>query len=167
MIDEGGVAKEIVNQYPKVSPYSTDEIGLGTIDLNWQRESGYFYDDANYPDDTTTYGKTVYDLYWSDYITSLYSKWGRKITAYFILDSTDLVEFSFDDVIFVKNAYYYVSKIYDVPLGQKESVKVDLIKLLDFDVPGDGFIPPVPVTPANVWGTWGVVWEVTTDTWDD
>lgn len=167
MIDEGGTAKEIINQYPKVSPYSTDEIGLGTIDLNWQRESGYFYDDANYPDDTTTYGKTVYDLYWSDYITSIYSKWGRKITAYFILDSTDLVEFSFDDVIFVKNAYYYVSKIYDVPLGQKESVKVDLIKLLDFDVPGDGFIPPTPITPSNVWGTWGVVWEVTTDTWDD
>ena len=165
MLNESNASREIVNQYPKVSPYSTAKIGIGTIDLNWQRESGYFYDPDN--TDTGQIGQTVYDIYWLGYVNSLYDKWARKVSAYFILDSTDLVNFSFSDVVFVKGNYYYVEKIYDAPLGEKESIKVDLIKLQSFQVPSSGFIPPTPITPFNVWGTWGVIWNTTTDGWDD
>jgi hypothetical protein len=32
-------------------------------------------------------------------------------------------------VVFIRDTYYYVEKIYDAPVGQDELVKVDLIKL--------------------------------------
>ena len=35
-----------------------------------------------------------------------------------------------------------MEKISDVPIGEKTSVKVDLIKLNDYDINTDGFIPP-------------------------
>jgi hypothetical protein len=161
--DEASVAREIVDVFPRVSPYSTKTMNDSTIDLNWQREVGYFYDGTS---DEPTAGNSVYDLYWLEYIDSLYYKWSRKVSAYFVLDAVDLQNFSFDDVIFVKGTYYYIEKIYDAPLDKKESIKVDLIKLNNFTVPDTNFIPYAP-TDLNVWGTWGVIWEVTTDTWDE
>ena len=113
--------------YPMVSDYSDFPIENDTIYLNWQKEEGYI----NYDLLDITKGVSVYDYYWNTYIQSLYDKWARRVTAYFVLNSQDLQDFSFDDVIFVKDTYYYVEKIYDVPLGEKASVKVDLIKLLN------------------------------------
>ena len=165
VLDEAGVTKTVTNEYPKVSPYSTKTITDATIDLNWQRELGYFYDGTN--DEGADTGVSVYDVYWEDYISSLYDKWNRKVTAYFILDAVDLQNFSFDDVVFVKGVYYYVEKIYDVPLNRKESVKVDLIKLPNFRVPNTDFTPPTPPTEFNVWGEWPVIWNTTTDGWED
>jgi hypothetical protein len=155
-----------LNIYPKVSPYNTSVISDATIDLNWQRESGYFVDTTNGGASGDT-GNSVYDVYWSDYIAGLYDKWSRRITAYFVLDAADLQNFSFDDVIFLKGTYYYVEKIYDVPLDRKESVKVDLIKLPNFRVPNTDFTPPTPPTEFNLWGEWPVIWNTTTDTWED
>lgn len=113
--------------YPMVSLYSDFPVSASTTDLSWQREVGFIKFDKH----NENIGSSVYDIYWSQYIQSLYDKWARRVTAYFVLNSQDLVDFSFDDVIFVKDAYYYVEKIYDVPLGEKASVKVDLIKLLN------------------------------------
>ncbi len=113
--------------YPMVSSYSDFPVVSGTLDLNWQREVGFIKFDKH----DVNVGSSVYDLYWSQYIESLYNKWARRVTAYFVLNSQDLQDFSYDDIIFVKDTYYYVEKIYDVPLGEKESVKVDLIKLLN------------------------------------
>jgi len=154
-------------KYPMVSPYSEWPLISNTLDLNWQRETGYQYVSAS-TDDTpqVDLGESVYDRYWQPYITSLYSKWGRKITAYFTLDGNDLKDFNFSDIIYVKGTYYYVEKIYDIPLDKREPVKVDLIKY-DYNVPGTGFIPPVPPEEVNVWGEWPVIWNITTDIWDD
>lgn len=113
--------------YPMVSPYLDFPVSASTLDISWQREQGYIkfgLHDVNV-------GTSVYDTYWSNYIESLYDKWARRVTAYFVLNADDLRNFSFDDVIFFKDAYYYVEKITDVPLGEKASVKVDLIKLLN------------------------------------
>jgi hypothetical protein len=113
--------------YPMVSHISDFPILGSSLDLNWQREEGYILFGKN----GNGLGSSVYDTYWSNYIQSLYNKSARKVTAYFVLNAQDLVDFSFDDVIFVKDAYYYVEKIYDVPLGEKSSVKVELVKLLN------------------------------------
>ncbi len=113
--------------YPMVSHLSEFPVTSNSLDINWQREEGYIRFGKN----GFGLGSSVYNTYWSNYIESLYNKSARRVTAYFILNSQDLVDFSFDDVIFVKDTYYYVEKIYDVPLGEKASVKVDLIKLLN------------------------------------
>jgi len=126
MENDLGVASGFTN-YPMVSPYEDFPIQPSTLDLNWQREDGYI----KFGLQDTDKGASVYTAYWSSYINSLYDKWARRVTAYFVLNAQDLIDFSFDDVIFVKDTYYYVEKIYDVPLGEKASVKVDLIKLLN------------------------------------
>ena len=125
--DEAGTSFTGFTDYPMVSHFNIFPVVPTTIDLNWQREQGYILfglQDENI-------GSSVYDAYWSSYINSLYNKWARRVTGYFVLNSQDLVNFSFDDVIFFKDAYYYVEKIEAVPLGERASVKVQLIKLLN------------------------------------
>lgn len=125
-VEDGGGTTGFTD-YPMISSYSSFPLNASTIDFSWQREQGYI----KYGLHDEFIGSSVYDVYWSSYLESLYNKWARKVTAYFVLNSQDLVDFSFDDVIFVKDAYYYVEKISDVPLGEKASVKVSLIKLLN------------------------------------
>ena len=61
----------------------------------------------------------------------MYSPLARVFTGYFNLDSNDLRTLSFDDVIFIQNAYYRVLKVYDAPITDIQTVKVDLVKILD------------------------------------
>jgi hypothetical protein len=126
-IESDGGGTESYTNYPMISPYSNFPLLASSIDFNWQREEGYI----KYNLQDKDIGSSMYDAYWSTYINSLYDKWARRVTAYFVLNAQDLLDFSYDDVIFVKDTYYYVEKIYDVPLGEKASVKVDLIKLLN------------------------------------
>ena len=109
--------------YPRFTPYSVFPTTAATINLNWFRETPYFTG----PND----GKSVYEEYWNQYIQELYSKDARVMTAYFNLDSQDMRILSFDDLIFIKNAYWRILKVYDAPLAEVATVKVDLVKILD------------------------------------
>lgn len=128
--------------YPMVSQFQTfgdaNDSNYGpnpqTRCLGWQREKSYIDHSLLYYDAMETRGIGAYTQYWSSYFNILYNPFSRRFTAYFNLNAADLLAFSFDDVIFVKNAYYYVERIYDLPMGDSESVKVDLIKL-------DGYYP--------------------------
>ena len=142
--------------YPMVSFYEDFPNSSTSLNLNWQKETGYI--DHNINDGLL--GQSVYDEYWNDYINSLYDGFARKVTAYFILDDIDLLDFTFNDVIRVKNAYYYVSKITDAIIGKKSSVKVELIKLLNYEV------PLTPIRPRRVWNNTYVNWEDAVFRWD-
>ena len=111
--------------YSQFSPHFEIPPVSTTIDLNWQKDVRYFAP-------SNTQGISVFDVYWKDYLDSLYSKDARLITAYFTLDPEDLKDLTFDDVIFIKNNYYRVQKVYDAPLNMESIIKVDLIKLLDY-----------------------------------
>ena len=143
-------------EYPMVSFYLNFPNTNNDINLNWQKETGYVEHDVN----NGLIGKSVYDEYWSTYIDNLYNGFSRKITAHFILDETDLFDFTFNDVIRVKNTYYYVYKITDVAIGKRTSVKVELIKLNNYDV------DITPVRPERVWNTTYVDWEDAAFEWD-
>ena len=145
------------SNFPMVSPYSDWPVVSNTQYFDWEREDGYIQFDQF----DSSVGISMYENYWSDYIENLYNKWSRRLTAYFVLSSEDLKEFSFDDVIFVKDTYYYVEKITDVVVGDKTSVKVQLIKLLDFQVPSTGFVPP-----TTIWNEVSSNWNATPETWN-
>jgi len=120
--DDQGAGRTTYSQFSphfEIPPVST------TIDLNWQKDIRYF-------DTSNDEGISIFDVYWKDYIESLYSKDARLITAYFTLDPEDLKNLTFDDVIFIKNNYYRVQKVYDAPLNMESIIKVDLIKLIDY-----------------------------------
>lgn len=150
-------ASNPLNYYPMVSFYNSFPNSGNTLNLNWQSEVGYV--DHNINDGLI--GDSVYNRYWSGYIDNIYNPFSRRLTAYFILDDTDLLEFGFDDVIFIKNNYFYVERIYDVPIGFKASVKVDLIKLLNYQVDTSGFIPFI-----RTWDNEESVWNTANFTWN-
>ena len=135
--------------YPMVSFYENFPNSINDLNLNWQVETGYAY---AYTGFDPLLCQSAYDEYWSQYIDSLYSKWGRRVTVYVEISSEDLREFSFDDLIFIKDTYYYVEKIYDAPIGQDALVKVDLIKI-ERAVNLDIVIPPDDPSQATPWNT--------------
>ena len=128
--------------YPLMSPYSVWPPTADCLNLNWFNEFGFF-DNASLDG---TLGYSVYGAYWDKYLQSLYNARARKMTAYFTLDAQDLKDLTFDDAIFIKNSWWRPVKIYDAPLTDIATVKVDLIKMLKY--------PPLEETPVG--GNWGI-----------
>ena len=138
--------------YPRMTPYSEFPTTATTLNLNWFRDTPLFTG-LTPGFINNSIGEGMYERYWNAYIQELYSPLARIFTGYFNIDSQDLYNLSFDDVIFIKNAYFRVLKIYDAPLTETAVVKVDLVKLLDYQViandtdptPGGGGIDDVPI----------------------
>ena len=132
--------------YPRMTPYSiVCPTTVDTINLNWFRETplwnGTTIVNGEYV--PSNEGESVYERYWNVYVQELYSPLARIMTAYFNIDAQDLYRLSFDDVIFIKNSYWRVLKIYDAPLTETATVKVDLVKILDYQtIPNIN--PPTP-----------------------
>jgi hypothetical protein len=126
--------------YPQVSYQEGGTPGgplTNGLNINWDRWFAYYGTAvAGY---NGLAGQSLFERYWSNYIGSLYNKFARRVTCHIVLNSVDLQEFSFDDVIFIDGVYYIPEKIIDAPIGSKEPVKVQLIKLLDY--------VPAPVGP--------------------
>jgi len=120
------------NTYPAASYLSEIPSTSTTLNLNWRRQFAYFSSGGGPTGDT---GESVYERYWKTYIENIYSNDARLLTAYFNLNSEDLRNLTFDDVIFIKDSYWRVQKIYDAPLGEVSTVKVELVKLLDYVAP--------------------------------
>jgi hypothetical protein len=156
------------DEYPLVSPYSfvnspqTYTGGSTTLsyDLNWQVEDTYMLPENEFYIPNRI---SVFDFYWNGYINTLYNKWSRRVTAYFMLDPEDVKYFNFEKKIYVKGTYYYVEKIHNVVIGKRGSYKVDLIKLLDPIVPSGGYIPPAT---QLVWNTTDVFFDVEETFWN-
>jgi hypothetical protein len=120
-----------VANYPLVSQYEAWPITPSSLNLGFSNDIQYWGDDitsANY----NLNGTTLYDSYWSRYINSLYNKYSRRVTAYFVLNNIDLNTFSFDDTIFVNGVYYIPEKIIDVQIGAYTEVQVQLLTANDF-----------------------------------
>jgi hypothetical protein len=118
--------------YALMSPYTDWPTTNNTINLNYEVESGYWSNQTQFP---ATRGTGIYDEYWSQFINDQYSPYARRFTGRFILDHYILKDFQFSDVIFVKDTYYRVLSIKDVPLGEEASVQVELLKLLNYVPP--------------------------------
>ena len=119
-----------IPHWPLVSPYENWPIDQNSLNLNFYNDIAYYQD----PSPGAAYfnqGSTLYDEYWSRYIESLYNKFSRRVTAYFILNNTDLQDLTFDDVIFVNGVYYRPEKIIDAQIGEKTAVKCQLITVKD------------------------------------
>lgn len=136
-----GVSTFAQTQFPYVSYQEGAPPSLQGLNLNWDRWFAYYGN--NVPGYAGLVGQSLYERYWAGYINSLYNKFARRITCNVILNSVDLQEFSFDDVIFIDGVYYIPEKIIDAPIGERSSVKVQLLKLLDYRPPAFGVVPLV------------------------
>lgn len=150
--------------WPLVSPYENWPVQQTSLNLNFFNDTRYYIN----PDPGTGYydqGSTLFDEYWSRYISSLYNKFSRRVTAYFTLNNVDLQDISFDDLIFVDGKYYRPEKIIDAQIGERTKVKVQLITYKDkrpiwVDEPLTGF--SVVVSDGDCAGDPGSI-QVTTN----
>ena len=131
---ENGVATA-QTKFPMVSYWQffdpTNGPDVDTINLNWQIERGYAYPFANVD---FTAGIGMFDRFWADYIANTYNKFARKVTCHVVLDVKDQLKLSFDDVIFIDGTYYRPEKISDLVVGDVSVAKVELIKLLNYQL---------------------------------
>jgi hypothetical protein len=121
--------------YPCASYLSEIPSTSTTLNLNWKVVFAYFSLGGGPVGNT---GESVYDRYWKTYIENIYSPDARQMTAYFNLSSEDLRNLTFDDVIFIKDSYWRLQKLYDAPLGEIATVKCELVKILDYVPPQSG-----------------------------
>jgi len=152
-----------ISFWPLVSPYENWPVEQTSLNLNFSNDTRYYID----PTPGTGYftqGSTLFDEYWSRYISSLYNKYSRRLTAKFILNNVDLQDLTFDDIIFVNGKYYRPEKIIDAEVGSENVVTCQLITLNDqrptwLDVPLTGF--SVAVSNMNCIGEQGNI-QITT-----
>lgn len=116
------------DSWPLVSNSSTWPMDVNGTVLNWFNDIGYW--GTNVPGFPTQRGQTIYETYWNNNIINTYDKYARRMTATFVLDSTDLIDLQFSDTIFVNGTWYRPEKILDYQVGKKCKVKCQLIKVI-------------------------------------
>lgn len=164
-----GVDQDNFTKFPMVSEFNewgdrdNSWQGLDTLTqtISWQKENTFIRFGLANPG----LGLGAYDVYWDQYTNNLYNPFSRRVTMYLKLDKYDLQNFSFDDAIFLKNAWYYVEKIHNLDMTKESSVKVDLIRLNDFKVVAKFFQPPSGL--PQVWENIPIFWENVTDNWEN
>lgn len=111
---------KIDNKYsiPKFSTISGSNIlEIGKPRSTWFNVSDSIYDN-----------KTIFDKFWRNYITDRYSVNTKKLTAYFMLTSYDILSFKFNNFVYYDGIYWVVQKI-DYDLSTNNSSKVELISV--------------------------------------
>ena len=110
-------------------------------DLNWSVETDLYYHNIK------PYNN-LFNRYYRDYLNELYSPNARILDAYFVLSNTDILNFKFNDQIFIVDSYWRILEIFDYDFGRSDSTKVRLIKVVDIEL--DCALIPASV---NVTGT--------------
>ena len=129
--------------YPLASPYEYWPItniaesagpppveAVNTLNLNFANDTRYYMDPTPSAS-LTEIPNTLFEIFWARYISSLYNKFSRRVTAYFTLNNVDLQTLTFDDVIFIDGKYYRPEKIIDAQIGERTAVKCELITVKD------------------------------------
>ena len=95
------------------------------LHFNNDQYSPYFQSTAN--------GKVKADAfrtYWATYINSLYDFDARKLTCNIYLKPTEIQDIALNDKLFIDGAYYRINRINGANLTRRDTVEVELIKIL-------------------------------------
>ena len=135
------------NYYPYVghndNPYNP------TKDYNWGLPKHVYY---TYPNTSYT-TNNLYNRFYSRQVNQLTDQNSRVVTAWFNLDELDIKNFSFRNVIYVGyplSSYFYVNKIMDYNVMNRQSTQVELLKLIEYDAFVPEALPPVRPTPVGI-----------------
>lgn len=113
------------NNYPLVSTFETWPPAKFTQELTFQSKPQLWSPEADY---VQTTANDLYNVYWQDFVEWLYDPYNRKVVATFKLNPKEVQTLKFNDRVWVKDAWYFVTKIVDYPVGEIALVKVELIK---------------------------------------
>jgi hypothetical protein len=116
--------------YPFCSAFDSSPITSSTKSLAWRGgEQPFNFSNNMYGGVYSNQG--LYQTYWARYLNELESDEARIMTCYLQLDETDILNFNFNDKIFIKDTYWRVHKIMNYVVGSGQPTKVELIKSIN------------------------------------
>jgi hypothetical protein len=137
-------------QYPLCSPYdissgssfSSYTLTSANSSLYWSGAPPVAYDATvfNYEPggNVSLTQNSLFFKYWKVYLDELYSTDARIMECYLNLNEVDILNFKFNDEIFIKDTYWRILKIQNYQVGELASTKVTLLKVIDSLIPYAG-----------------------------
>lgn len=122
--------------YPLISQFDSYPFTNSTFDLNWTNSPQFWDVQYNQNAGSGQTGITCFTTFWEKWYQSFYSPFSRVLTASFIVNNREIKNLRFNDLIFVKNAWWSPIKYSDFELGADGRVKFEMIKIW----------PPIGVT---------------------
>ena len=71
----------------------------------------------------------LYNYYWSNYLNSIYAQDSRIMECYLNLNEVDILNFKFNDEIYIKDSYWRILKLQNYQVGTNTSTKAILLKV--------------------------------------
>lgn len=109
-------------------------------DLNFDKSFDFFGNTNPTIQQFTQYN--LYQTWWGDYFTNLYSPEVRRFTGRFVFNPIEIGEIDLRDRIFIKDSYFTIERVNEADLVDWKSTEVSLIKEV---VPYYKIQPPPPV----------------------
>lgn len=135
--------------YPSTYPYCghTDDPFNPTIDLCFDNPLELYY---NFPGSIYT-NNGRYNERWSKQIEEITDPESKIVVRWFYLDETDISNFTFRRLVFVRDSYFIVNKIENYNPNTKSVIRAELLKLKA----GSVFIPDNDINLDNLGGDTG------------
>lgn len=111
--------------YPLMSSFSQWPVTNSTFTLDWYSSTPYY--SGSTPNTQTP--QNAFEVYWRAWYDMAYSTKSRIMTCTMVLTYEDILNFRYNDIVFVNNSWWIVSKISDYTLGKTTPCKVELIKI--------------------------------------
>lgn len=78
-------------------------------------------------------GRSIYDLFWGNYISDRYNVQNKKVIANFYLSISDYNNFKFNNLVLFENQLFLVNKIIDFNPTSNLTTKCELIQIQDIN----------------------------------
>lgn len=127
-------------------------------DLNFDKNFDFFSNDNDIIPQFTEYN--LYNLWYRDYFTNLYSPEVRRVKAKILFEPLDIYNTKLTDKIYIKDSIYYIEKINEGDLVNKKLTDISLIKQV---AQYNKFVPPSPVydiMPGQEYPSSGATFEL-------
>ena len=147
--------------YPCISHLSTlDSQDPDRIsDLNFDKNFDYFGYSNNVLQQFTQFN--LYQLWYGDYFTNLYSPEVRRLTGRILFNPLDISNISLTDKIFIKDSLFSIEKINEADLVNWKLTEVSLLKQV---AAYNKIVPPAPsydIMPGQAYPPSGATFEIT------
>jgi hypothetical protein len=109
--------------FPLFSPYNGQNVDVKNLSLMFGVALPFFNITANAQE-------TLYYRYWSAYVIDLYSSDARILTAKFNLSTLDLLNFNWNDSIYLFGSAFRILEISGFDATSEGAVTIKLLKLL-------------------------------------
>lgn len=146
--------------YPCVSHLSTLDAqdSEDISDLNFDKSFDFFGNSNTILNQFTEYN--LYQLWWGDYFTNLYSPEVRRLTGRFLFQPLEIGQINLTDNIFVKDAWYQIERVNEADLISWKLTEVSLLKQV---VEYNKINPPSPfyiVDPNEAYPSSGTIYPI-------